>query len=141
MIFVPLLHYFKCKNSYSGNEYGLRYRMIPGKRTVPDPDGGEGATKEESILTVDYWPDPWTLEMTDPALRRQEIFPLTDEGRAAAASCLEDAFNADPERKAFWRVVDAGDGTRVFRYTEPLYVTESCLECHGDPVGELDQYG
>ena len=54
MIFVPLLHYFKCKNSYSGNENGLRYRMIPGKRTVPDPDGGEGATKEESILTVDY---------------------------------------------------------------------------------------
>ena len=52
MIFVPLLHYFKCKNSYSGNEYGLRYRMIPGKRTVPDPDGGEGAAKEESILTV-----------------------------------------------------------------------------------------
>ncbi len=45
MIFVPLLHYFKCKNSYSGNEYGLRYRMIPGKRTVPDPDGGEGCHK------------------------------------------------------------------------------------------------
>ena len=98
MIFVPLLHYFKCKNTYSGNEYGLRYRLTPGKRSVPDPEGGEGAVKEESILTVDYWPDPWTLEMTDPALRRQEIFPLTDEGRAAAASCLEDAFNADPER-------------------------------------------
>lgn len=98
MIFVPLLHYFKCKNTYSGNEYGLRYRLTPGKRSVPDPEGGEGAVKEESILTVDYWPDPWTLEMTDPALRRQEIFPLSDEGRAAAASCLEDAFNADPER-------------------------------------------
>ena len=98
MIFVPLLHYFKCKNTYSGNEYGLRYRLTPGKRSVPDPEGGEGAVKEESILTVDYWPDPWTREMTDPALRRQEIFPLTDEGRAAAASCLEDAFNADPER-------------------------------------------
>ena len=98
MIFVPLLHYFKCKNTYSGNEYGLRYRLTPGKRSVPDPEGGEGAVKEESILTVDYWPDPWTLEMTDPALRRQEIFPLTDEGRAAAASCLEDTFNADPER-------------------------------------------
>ena len=66
MIFVPLLHYFKCKNTYSGNEYGLRYRMIPGKRTVPDPDGGEGAAKEESILTVDYWPDPWTIEKTRP---------------------------------------------------------------------------
>ena len=85
MIFVPLLHYFKCKNTYSGNEYGLRYRLTPGKRSVPDPEGGEGAVKEESILTVDYWPDPWTLEMTDPALRRQEIFPLTDEGRALHA--------------------------------------------------------
>ena len=25
MIFVPLLHNYKCKNSYSGNEYGLRW--------------------------------------------------------------------------------------------------------------------
>lgn len=100
MIFVPLLHYFKCKNAYSGNEYGLRYRLTPGKRSVPDPNGGEGAQKEESILTLDYWPDPWTLEMTDPALRRQEIFPLNDDGRRAAAQCLEQAFNADPER---WR--------------------------------------
>jgi len=95
MIFVPLLHYFKCKNSYSGNEYGLRYRMIPGKRTVPDPDGGEGAAKEESILTVDYWPDPWTIEKTDPALRVQKVFPLTDEGREATAAFLQDAFNAE----------------------------------------------
>ena len=29
----------------------------------------------------------------------------------------------------------------MFRYVEPLYVTETCLECHGQPVGELDQYG
>ena len=112
MIFVPLLHYFKCKNTYSGNEYGLRYRLTPGKRSVPDPEGGEGAVKEESILTVDYWPDPWTLEMTDPALRRQEIFPLTDgdivilhtndvhgaiSGYAKVAA-LKDAYEAEPER-------------------------------------------
>ena len=117
MIFVPLLHYFKCKNSYSGNEYGLRYRMIPGKRTVPDPDGGADATKEEKILTVDYWPAPWTIDKTDPALlrlaydfyqsigkdavpalRSREVFPLTDEGRAAAAQYLKDAYEAEPER-------------------------------------------
>ena len=55
MIFVPLLHYFLCKNDYSGNEAGLRYRLTPGKRTVPDPDSGADATKEEKILTVDYW--------------------------------------------------------------------------------------
>ena len=81
MIFVPLLHYFLCKNDYSGNEAGLRYRLTPGKRTVPDPDSGTDATKEEKILTVDYWPAPWTIDKTDPALRRREVFPLTDEGR------------------------------------------------------------
>ena len=47
---------------------------------------------------MDYWPDPWTLEKTDPALRMQQVFPLTDEGRAAAAQCLQDAFNAEPDR-------------------------------------------
>ena len=48
MIFVPLLHYFKCKNQYSGSEDGMRYLLSPGKRSVPDPDGGEGAQKEGS---------------------------------------------------------------------------------------------
>ena len=71
-----------------------RQRIWP----APDPDGGEGAVKEESILTVDYWPDPWTIEKTDPALRVQKVFPLSDEGREAAAAFLQDAFNAEPER-------------------------------------------
>ena len=98
MIFVPLLHYFKCKNLYSGNEAGMRYLLTPTKRTVPDPEGGEGAEKEEAILAVDIWPDPWALDKTDPALRRHEEFPLSDEGRAAAAQCLEEAYNAEPDR-------------------------------------------
>ena len=98
MIFVPLLHYFKCKNQYSGSEDGMRYLLSPGKRSVPDPDGGEGAQKEEAILTVDIWPDPWALDQTDPALRRREVFPLSDAGRAAAAQCMKEAFEAEPER-------------------------------------------
>lgn len=77
----------------------------------------------------------YSIRFTNDAPRQAANAPDEFEQEALAA------FNADPERKAFWRVVDAGDGTRVFRYTEPLYVTESCLECHGDPVGELDQYG
>ena len=97
MIFVPLLHYFKCKNAYSGNELGMRYRITPGKRSVPAPEGGDAAA-EEAILTVDLWPDPWTLDKTDPALRRQEVFPLTEEGRAAVGRYLEESFRADLER-------------------------------------------
>ena len=77
----------------------------------------------------------YSIRFTNDTPRQAANAPDEFEQEALAA------FNADPERKAFWRVVDAGDGTRVFRYTEPLYVTESCLECHGDPVGEPDQYG
>ena len=77
----------------------------------------------------------YSIRFTNDTPRQAANAPDAFEQEALAV------FNADPDRKAFWRVVDAGDGTRVFRYTEPLYVTESCLECHGDPVGELDQYG
>lgn len=77
----------------------------------------------------------YSIRFTNDTPRQAANAPDAFEQEALAA------FNADPDRKAFWRVVDAGDGTRVFRYTEPLYVTESCLECHGDPVGELDQHG
>ena len=45
MIFVPMLHYLQNKNSFSGNEDGMRYLITPGKRSVPDPDGGEEAKK------------------------------------------------------------------------------------------------
>ena len=47
---------------------------------------------------MDLWPEPWTLDKTDPALRRREIFPMTEEGRTAVAQYLNDAYNAEPER-------------------------------------------
>ena len=52
-----------------------------------------------------------------------------------------EAFAADPSLEAYYGVETDEAGQRVFRYLEPLYVTETCLECHGDPKGELDQYG
>ncbi len=94
---IPLLHYFKCKNIYSASMGGLFFRLTPGKRKVTGPDGAE---EEQSVLTLDYWPGPWTLESTDPALRTRKDFPLTDEGRAGAAALLEEVCAADPER---WR--------------------------------------
>lgn len=95
MIFVPLLHYFKSKNNYSGNEGGMRYRLMPGKRTAAAADGTE---KDESILTVEVWPDPWTIEFTDPTLCSKAVFPLSDEGRAAAAKFLADCYELEPDR-------------------------------------------
>ncbi len=33
------------------------------------------------------------------------------------------------------------DGAQVFRYVSPLYIKQSCLECHGSPAGEIDITG
>lgn len=37
--------------------------------------------------------------------------------------------------------VNAADGSREYRYVGPIYLTDSCLECHGAPAGELDVTG
>ena len=40
------------------------------------------------------------LDRTDPALRRQKVFPLTEEGRAEAAEYLSSTYSADT---AYWK--------------------------------------
>lgn len=77
----------------------------------------------------------YSIRFTNETPRQQANAPDTFEKEAL------DAFNADPNLKAYYAVERGADGSQVFRYLEPLPVTESCLECHGDPVGELDQYG
>lgn len=49
-------------------------------------------------------------------------------------------FRADPSRQEYYEVVEEG-GEKIFRYLVRLTVTESCLECHGEPRGSLDKTG
>ena len=88
---IPLLHYFKCKNEYSGCHSGMRYLFTPGKKKVTAEDGTE---TEQSILTVTIWPDPWALDKTDPALRQVAVYPLNEEGRQAAIESLAVIYEA-----------------------------------------------
>lgn len=37
--------------------------------------------------------------------------------------------------------IDTYEDQEVFRYVAPIYLEESCLDCHGDPAGELDVTG
>jgi len=92
---IPLLHYFKCKNEYSGSHSGMRYLFTPGKKKVTAEDGTE---TEQGILTVTIWPEPWALERTDPALRQTTVYPLDEEGRQLAIESLVKAYEADRAR-------------------------------------------
>ena len=40
----------------------------------------------------------------------------------------------------FYKVTEY-EGKKAFRYTAPMRIEENCLECHGDPAGELDILG
>lgn len=49
-------------------------------------------------------------------------------------------FAEHPEQSEYYRFVDDENGS-VFRYVSAMKVTENCVECHGQPKGELDPTG
>ena len=89
----------------------------------------------KSVSTLFTMNTDYKINYTSPTPRQLANAPDAFEQRAF------DAFAADTALEAYYDVEYDADGRRVFRYTEPLYVTETCLECHGDPAGELDQFG
>lgn len=40
----------------------------------------------------------------------------------------------------YFGISDYG-GMKTFRYVAPIYIEESCLDCHGEPAGEIDVTG
>ncbi|WP_139652349.1 ATP-binding protein [Raoultibacter phocaeensis] len=89
----------------------------------------------KSVSTLFTTNSEYEIHFTNQTPRQRASAPDAFEEKAFAA------FKADPSLEAYYDVETKADGQRVFRYTEPLYVTETCLECHGEPAGELDQYG
>lgn len=89
----------------------------------------------KSVSTLFTTNSEYEIHFTNQAPRQRASAPDAFEEKAFSA------FEADPSLEAYYDVETNAEGQRVFRYTEPLYVTETCLECHGEPAGELDQYG
>ena len=50
------------------------------------------------------------------------------------------AFADDPALAEYYRETDF-EGRRMFRYLQPMVMERNCLECHGEPAGELDEAG
>lgn len=92
------------------------------------------AVAGKSIAKLITFESDYTIRYTNLETRRQADAPDAFELEAL------EAFNADKDLKEYYGLVD-GDGERVFRYLAPLRMEESCLECHGEPAGELDRFG
>lgn len=70
---LPVYLYFKNGNTYSGAHEGMRYQIRQGGRPEPDDPSGK---KKIPYLEVKAWPEPWSIENTDPAkISTQEFSP------------------------------------------------------------------
>ena len=58
-----------------------------------------------------------------------------DEWEASALDAFEGAGHSE-----YYQLTDF-DGELSLRYSAPLYVEAGCLECHGEPAGEMDVTG
>ncbi len=76
-----------------------------------------------------------TVHYTNWETRNPNDAPDAFEKQALAA------MRENPKR--VWEYYDVVDieGEKVFRYLASLTVTESCLDCHGEPAGDLDKTG
>ncbi|MDR1014986.1 MAG: DUF3365 domain-containing protein [Coriobacteriales bacterium] len=88
----------------------------------------------KSVSTLFTASSDYTIRFVNQTPRQSAGTPDAFEERAFAS------FKTD-STEAYYEVETDAQGQSVFRYAEPLFVTETCLECHGEPVGELDQFG
>lgn len=78
---------------------------------------------------------------SDSAIRFTKLDPRNadnapDEFETAAL----DTFQANSDIIEYYGFADE-DGSRVFRYVSAMKVTENCLDCHGQPAGQIDLTG
>ncbi len=76
----------------------------------------------------------YAIRYTNFDPRSEQDIPDEFESEALAT------FYGDPSVTESYGVADY-NGEQRFRYMQALEVNESCLECHGSPVGELDITG
>ena len=78
---------------------------------------------------------------SDYTTRFVNFNPRNDAGQPDEyeAAALE-AFHADRTREDYYDFTEYR-GQQVFRYLAPMTIEEACLQCHGEPAGELDVTG
>ena len=82
-LFLPTLHTFAMKNTFTGSMGAFRFRAEPNviMATAKEVDF------QQSTIAVEYWHGPFCYEKS--TMEGQATFPLTDEGRAEMIRWLE----------------------------------------------------
>ena len=76
------------------------------------------------------------MQFTTPSLHPRNAHNAADEFETKALL----AFESDPNVKEYYARSNV-NGTEMMRYAQPVRLTEDCLQCHGDPAGEMGPFG
>ncbi len=82
-IFLPTFHSFAMGNVFTGSLGDFRFKVEPNivKKSQKEVDF------EQSTITAEYWHGMFCREMSQ--VEATEVFPLSEEGRAAMKQWLE----------------------------------------------------
>ena len=83
-LFLPTLHTFAMKNTFTGSFGALRFKVVP-EVVMATP---KEVDMENSSITVEYWHGPFCYEKSET--EGKETFPMSEEGRLAMKKFLED---------------------------------------------------
>ena len=84
MIYLPTLHTFAMNNIFTGSHGNLRFRIAPNVAKLP---GSKEVDMENSAIECEYWYGELCYEKSQ--MEEKQIFPMTDDGRAAMKQWLE----------------------------------------------------
>ena len=83
-VFVPTLHTFAMKNSFTGSCGEFRFKAVP-EVTMKTP---KEVDMEASSITAEFWHGPFCYEKSQ--MEGKETFPMSEEGRLALKAWLEE---------------------------------------------------
>ena len=83
-IFIPTLHTFAMKNSFTGSCGALRFKIVPNV-VMQTP---KEVNMAESTITAEYWHGIFCYEKSE--MEGKQTFPMSEEGRVAMKAWLEE---------------------------------------------------
>ena len=82
-IFIPVLHWFDAKNSFTGSCGEFRFRCKPNVVMATPKE----VDFEASSITAEFWHGPFCYEKSE--IEGSADFPMSEEGRTAMQQWLE----------------------------------------------------
>ena len=83
-IYIPTLHTFAMKNSFTGSSGAFRFKIVPNVVMATPKE----VDFEASSMFAQFWHGPFCYEKSE--IEGEKTFPMSEEGRLSLKSWLEE---------------------------------------------------